>query len=247
MLAIVELHDVTPYYYDELCRCLELLSLVRIEKFSLLVIPNFREMYPLYKYPSFVKVLHHLHQEIVMHGYSHTSKFQLRHILYTYGEGEMGGINLYEVFHKIESGLEILEAVNLNADVFVPPAWIPNVYLEDILSVFGFVGVGYRRHIKNLENNCVIPSSVITFSSRKVLSYLSTKLIVPLYKLRKKHQVLRLALHMKDFKDKKKIALWRLLLNEIKKDRRLVSYGEILGKSGSSPAFESVQPAGRVV
>ncbi len=247
MFAIVEVHDVTPHYYDELCSCLDLLSLAGIDKFSLLVIPNFRDSYPIYKYPSFIKILYHSGQEIVMHGYNHTSKFRLKDALYTYGEGEMGDITLQEVFHKVESALEIFESVNLSTDIFVPPAWIFNPFLEDVLSAFGFLGVGYRKYIKNIETDGILPSRVITFSNRKVFSYLSKKLALPMYRLIKKDQVVRLAIHMKDFRDKKKVALWRLLLREIKNHRRLLNYGELLGKSGSSPAFQSFQPTGGMV
>ncbi len=243
MLAIVEVHDVSPYYYDEFCKCLELLSLTGISKFSLLVIPNFRDSYPIYRYPGFVNTLHYSKQEIIMHGYNHTSRFKLKEALYTYGEGEMGGLTLQEVYKKIESAIDIFQIAKLNTSFFVSPAWISNPFLEDVLSSFGFLGVGYRKYLKNIENNHTVPSRVITFSSRKVLSYLSTKVLLTVYKLIKDDPVLRLALHMKDFSSKKKIALWRLLLKEIKNSRRLVSYGELLGKSGSSPSLQGFQSA----
>ena len=242
--AIVELHDVCPYYYDEFCACLDLLNSVGIKKYSLLVVPNFHNQFPLYKNVHFVKVLRSLNQEIILHGYTHKAPVSLRHILHTYGEGEFGAAELVQTYEALTRAMDIMQACGLEVQTFVPPAWISNPYLEDILYAFGFLGLGYRDFIKNLETNQSIPSKSITFSNRFGLSYLSIKALPLLYRLFYKEDLLRLALHMKDMRDKRKIALWRVLLSKLKKDRRLTSYGEVLGKGGFTPAFKGVQPAG---
>jgi predicted deacetylase len=53
MYAIVEIHDVSPFYKQEVYQAVEFLQRLRIEKFSLLVIPNYMEEYPLYKHQGF--------------------------------------------------------------------------------------------------------------------------------------------------------------------------------------------------
>ncbi len=90
MYAIVEIHDVSPFYKQEVYNAVEFLQRLKIDKFSLLVIPNYMEEHPLYKHKDFVGFLKALEQEIVLHGYSHKAKVKLSQILYTYGEGEVG-------------------------------------------------------------------------------------------------------------------------------------------------------------
>jgi len=110
----------------------------------------------------------------------------------------------------------------------VPPAWIGNPWLEKVLSAFGFIGVAYRDVIKVLRNEREIPSPVLTFSNRVILSYLSIKTIPLLFNLTKKSSVIRLVLHTKDFRDRRKIILWKQILSAAKKQRRLISYEELL-------------------
>jgi Predicted deacetylase len=173
MYAIVEIHDVSPFYKQEVYQAVEFLQGLRIEKFSLLVIPNYMEEYPLYKHQDFVGFLKALGQEIVLHGYSHKAKVKLSDILYTYGEGEFGEGGIEETYQKIEKALDIFESLSLTAKFFVPPAWISNPWIEDVLSAFGFRAVGYRDFIKDLQGEEKIPSPSITFSNRPVLSFLS--------------------------------------------------------------------------
>jgi predicted deacetylase len=82
MYAIVEIHDVSPFYKQEVYQAVEFLQRLKIE--------NYMEEYPLYKHKDFVGFSKALGQEIVLHGYSHKAKVKLSQILYTYGEGEFG-------------------------------------------------------------------------------------------------------------------------------------------------------------
>ncbi len=240
--AIVELHDVSPFHREEVYNTIEFLEKLQVEKFSLLVIPNFRGEYAINRYVPFLSFIEKTKQEIVMHGYTHTGKKRLKQFLYTYGEGEFADADLEETYQKLEKAVEIFQAMYLDTKVFVPPAWMGNPWLEDILCSFGFWGVGYRGKIKNLQSGEEIRSPVLTFSNRYGLSYLSIKALPVLYNLFNRYPVLRLALHTADFRDRRKIALWRLIINQIKKERRLISYEELLSKGGSSPSFQGIQP-----
>ncbi len=246
MYAIIELHDVSPYYYDELCSCLDLLNLLDIGRYSLLVVPNFHGRYPLYRHGDFVRLLKSLGQEIVLHGYTHSSKVRIKHLFYTYGEGEFGGEGLEATYLKVESALDVFRACGLESSVFVPPAWFSNAFLEDILYAFDFVGVGYRKRIKNLQKGESIPSMVLTLSNRYGFSYLSIKSLPLFYRLSKGDNILRIALHMGDFRDRRKVILWRWLLKDVKNRRRLISYGELLRKGGPSSSLQGVGQAGQL-
>jgi predicted deacetylase len=240
MYAIVEIHDVSPFYKQEVYQAVEFLQRLRIDKFSLLVIPNYMEEYPLYKHMDFVGFLKALEQEIVLHGYSHKAKVKLSQILYTYGEGEFGEGGIEETYQKIEKALDIFESLSLTAKFFVPPAWISNPWMEDVLSAFGFRAVGYRDLIKDLQSEEKIPSPSITFSNRPVLSFLSLMAVPAFLKLYKKAKVLRLSLHTRDFRDRRKIVLWRSILREVKKEREVISYEELFSKSRPAPSLQGV-------
>ncbi|MDW8097848.1 MAG: polysaccharide deacetylase family protein, partial [Aquificaceae bacterium] len=242
--ALLELHDVSPYYKTEFLDALELLEEVGCHKFSLLVVPYFWHRAPLGENREFVSLVKSTEAEIVLHGYTHKGKKRLQDFLWTDGEGEFGGVGLQETYEKVRAGLELFEYLGFRTEFFVPPAWIGNPYLEEVLRSLGFRAVAYRWHVKDLVYNTFIRSPVLTFSSRSGLSWLSIKLMPELGRLYQRHRVIRLALHMTDFRDPRKTSLWRSLLGEIKNSRRWTSYGELFGKGGPSPSLKGFQPAG---
>lgn len=98
----------------------------------------------------------------------------------------------------------------------MPPAWLSNPWIEDILSTFGFRAVDYRDLIKDLQGGKKIPSPSITFSNRPVLSFLSLMAVPTLLKLYIRVKVSRLSLHTRDFRNRRKIVLWRFILMKVK-------------------------------
>jgi predicted deacetylase len=187
-----------------------------------------------------VNFLKALGQEIVLHGYSHKAKVKLSDILYTYGEGEFGEGDIEETYQKIEKALDIFEALSLTAKFFVPPAWLSNPWMEDVLSAFGFMAVGYKDLIKDMQSEEKIPSPSITFSNRPMLSFLSLMTVPTLLKLHRRAKVLRLSLHTRDFRDRRKLVLWRSILKEVKKEREVISYEELFSKSRPAPSLQGV-------
>ncbi len=246
-LFLLELHDVSPHYRKEFLKALDLLEEVGIEKFSLLVVPYFWEMAPLGEDKDFVSFIKSLPAEVVLHGYTHKGRKRFKDLLWTDGEGEFGGLDLISTYEKVYLALELMDYLGLKTEFFVPPAWIGNPYLEDVLYSLGFRAVAYRWYIKDLGTEKIIKSPVLSFSNRYLFSWLSIKLLPELEKLYKRHKILRLAIHMADLRDERKTLLWREILGRIKERRRCVSYGELFGKGGPSPSFKGLQPAGRVV
>jgi len=100
--------------------------------------------------------------------------------------------------------------------------------------------VAYRGHIKDLERKKVYPSFALSMSNRPILSLLSKAISPILYRLFERHKVLRLAVHTRDFRDKDKVALWRYILSEVKKRRRLINYGDFFSKSGLAPSLQGI-------
>jgi predicted deacetylase len=237
--AIIEIHDITPRYYEETVRAIELISLCGVEKYSLLVVPNYWDENHLCKKPDFVSAILSTGQEVVLHGYNHKGG-NIKDFFWTYKEGEFSGLDLFSTYRKISKALEIFKALHIKTSFFVPPAWIGNPYLEDVLYSLGFKGVAYRTYIKHLDTDTIHTSPTITFSNRALLSSLSVAFIPLMFRMFKNRRILRLALHTRDFRDKRKIKLWRLLLTKVKKLRRLVSYEELFSQSGLASSLQSV-------
>lgn len=235
--ALLELHDVSPFYKREFLKTLELLKELKVEKFSLLVIPYFGEEHSLAEDKEILSIIKSLTAEIVLHGYTHKGPKRLRDFLWTDGEGEFGGLDPYNTYQKVASGLKILEHIGLISEFFVPPAWIGNPYLEDVLCSLNFKGVVYRWHIKALEEKRCVKSPVLSFSNRSLFSFLSLKMMPVLEKLFRTQKVLRLALHMKDFRDERKIHHWKEIIQKIKKTRRWINYGELFSKGRPTFTF----------
>ncbi|MDW8066379.1 MAG: polysaccharide deacetylase family protein [Aquificaceae bacterium] len=246
-LFILELHDVCPYYKVEFLSALELLEEVGLDRFSLLVVPHFWERAPLGEDKEFLSLIKSTEGEIILHGYTHKGKKRIQDMFWTDGEGEFGGIGLQETYERIQAGLDLMEYLGFEVEFFVPPAWIGNPYLEDVLYSLGFRAVAYRWHIKDLVGGTVVKSPVLTFSNRYILSWLSLKLLPELERIYGKQALLRIALHMADFRDERKVNLWRYILKEIKDVRRWTSYGKLFGKGGPSSSLEGFQPAGWLV
>jgi hypothetical protein len=61
-----------------------------------------------------------------------------------------------------------------------------------------------------------------------------------LLKLHKRAKVLRLSLHTRDFRDRRKLVLWRSILREVKKEREVISYEELFSKSRPAPSLQGV-------
>jgi len=234
--VIVELHDVSPFYYDETTQTIELFGLCGIEKFSLLLVPNFWESAPIHKNKSFIDAIKSTKQEIVLHGYNHRGG-SWRDLLWTYKEGEFSGLSLEETYKKIDKAKEVFDALDIESYAFVPPAWLGNPFLEDVLYAFEFKVVAYRGCIKDLETGKTYPSFALSMSNRPLLSPITKSLSPILYKLFEKHKVLRLAVHTRDLRDKSKAVLWRHILSKVKKTRRLLNYGDFLSKSGLTPSL----------
>jgi predicted deacetylase len=242
-LAIVELHDVSPYYENETYSAIEFLKELGIDKFSLLLIPNFSGNYPITKSKPFLAYLIDQGQEIVLHGLTHRGRVSLTKLLYTNNEGEFYALNREETAKRLEEAIQHLGKLSKNVSFFIPPAWIGNPWLEEVLSAFGFKGVAYRWAIKVLSNGVKIQSPALTFSNRFLLSYLSLKALPIMSKLTEKAHLVRFALHTKDFRDPRKVKMWEKVLTSAKKHRRLISYEELLSEGGPTFAFQGVKQA----
>jgi len=206
-LFLLELHDVSPYYRKEFFKAVDLLEEVGLDRFSLLVVPYFWERAPLGEDKDFLSFIKSLPAEVVLHGYTHKGNKRFKDLLWTDGEGEFGGLDLISTYEKVYLALELMDYLGIKTEFFVPPAWIGNPYLEDVLYSLGFRAVAYRWYIKDLNTERIIRSPALSFSNRHLFSWFSLMLVPELERLYKKHKLLRLAIHMADLRDERKILL----------------------------------------
>lgn len=225
--AILELHDVTPYFRREFFQTIDFLDKLKISKFSLLVIPDYWNRYPLEEHLYFVNFLKDLQEEILLHGYNHLGPKKISQVFWTDGEGEFSNLTYEETFERVNHAIRVFQQLGISTKIFVPPAWLGNPYLEDVLLKFDFVGVAYRDIIKSFRNNKKIFCPALSLSNRKFFSELSMKLSFILKKFYQSLDCIRLSIHMADFRDYKKIKLWKEILEEIKPKRRFINYEEL--------------------
>ncbi|MCX7858253.1 MAG: polysaccharide deacetylase family protein [Deltaproteobacteria bacterium] len=228
--AILEFHDVSPLFETELRKALSFAKKFTIERLSLLVVPDFWGLCKLTDCPEFVNLLSEIRQEIVLHGYNHLGRAKLWQFLFTDGEGEFAMSDRDDTIKRVKKGKEMFDLLGISSKYFVPPSWIKNSYLEDILRLFDFRIVSYRWTIKDLSNGKVIFSPSVTLSNREYVSYWSAVFVPYFFAVFCRFaECVRLAIHLSDFRDEKKIGIWELMVGKIKNKRRFITYGELFG------------------
>lgn len=129
------IHDATPRFLNELETIFSSLDELGVEKYEILVTPNWYGQFPIEEENNLNKnfeelVESHLdHSELVLHGYTHASEKGLLWALSdTFGLGgelEFGYINREKVKKKLERGLNsIKEVFGAEPSGFVPPMWV---------------------------------------------------------------------------------------------------------------------------
>jgi len=108
---IVSVHDANPYFKKELRIIFTKLKEIKIDYFSLLITPNYKNRYNINKDKEFIKLIKkQKNAEIVLHGYDH-KLFEFSKISYKKG------------IKKIKDGLKILNVHFKNVEGFVAPCW----------------------------------------------------------------------------------------------------------------------------
>lgn len=226
--AILEIHDISPFFKTELQKLKSFLANFREERVTLLVIPNYRHEYPLEACSETKRLVEEVRGEIVLHGYSHFGKRKISQILLTWGEAEFSSLTLDQTLERIRKGKEILHLAGLRTNFFVPPAWVFNPYVEEAAKSLGFRGVAGRLNAKCLETGKKIFVPALALSTRKILAEGSLALLKLLRLLFSPLPYLRVAIHMREFRSAGRIKLWSRLCRVLKEKRRFICYEELL-------------------
>lgn len=239
-LVVVSIHDVTPAHEGRIGRIYDLFSELRIERYALLVVPDYHGAWRLDKHPRFTEELRRRQDagaEIFLHGLRH-DEVGLRRSLgqeliaagRTDREGEFLSLLPTEAARRIDAGLEMLRACGLHPVGFIPPAWL---FGRDLVQIIG------QRKLPITEGIIAITDSD---SGRRLIApalawdtrarWLSAALaVLAAFRCRVeiRRRIVRVAVHPPDIDDPNAGPSLRATLRTLLETREAVSYRMALG------------------
>ena len=208
MSLLVSIHDVTPALERGVLRLWDLCA-VRGIRPALLVVPEWHGLWPLEKYPAFVRWLRDRAAEgaeIVLHGERHDeaglprgAADRFRAWGRTDGEGEFLTLDRTAAAARIARGLARLRALGLEPIGFVPPAWLAR---EDAHSAAAVAGLRFSedgRSIRLFPSGRRLGSPVVRWSARSPLRARGSVAVARArWALQRRARFPRIALHPQD-------------------------------------------------
>ena len=172
---VILVHDVSPVYEDELKELFDIISSYGFQNRTyLFVIPNHAGSNDLRERRGFVEYLHRLQAQgytIGIHGYTHA--------------GPEFNCSRDDAERKLGLAMEIMEAVNLTPEYFLPPHYALSedalqVVLSRNMTVIGREEVitpnGWRERITNREYTWYLPRWKLAFELKRAeVEYLKTE------------------------------------------------------------------------
>lgn len=237
---IVSIHDVAPETLPRVREVVEKLESWGVNRFCLLVVPNYHETGPLCDDPEAVRWLHGREacgDEIVLHGYSHsrprratdTALDLLATEFCSKNEAEFYRLGPDEAAAKLRLGAEILGRVGFKPRGFVAPSWIFSRGTVRALKERGFRYMARRVGLIDFTNRVRIRSACCVWSTwapvRGALSPFWVRL--RLRRLRRK-PVLRVDVHPPDLEFPVVARQIRGIVQDALSDRRCSTNQEVL-------------------
>lgn len=227
----ITLHDVSPMHEKTIKRIHTDLSELGVTGYSMMVVPDFWNKWPLEDHPEFCGWLRELSDsgiEMILHGYSHidcTEKHgitdRIRAALFTRGEGEFLGLDSQEAFELLLKGRKALQqTLALDITGFTAPAWLYSRGTMEALRKTGFSYAESRWRTWNpVTGKTVLRVPVMNFAGGSSLKRVLAELWVCSSRiLLHGMKTVRFALHPSDFSDsvtrEKVLKHLGLLLNE---------------------------------
>ena len=129
-ICIVTIHDACPYFSNRIFNIADELDNLGIA-FNIALVPFFNEKEDLTSFPDFVKKIKSYNDcEVALHGLYHERRNGRFDDFHTVSKAIAA--------EEIRAGLEIFYELNMNPQVFIPPAWKLNENSIDILKKVGF-------------------------------------------------------------------------------------------------------------
>lgn len=210
---IVSLHDVSPLTRDRIQTMLADLKALRVDRTSLLVIPNHHHKAPMLEDAGYCRWLGEVAgkgHEIVLHGYFHKRPPNhggwARNLLtehYTAGEGEFYDLSENDAGRRLEKGLQEFGRAGFRPRGFIAPAWLLGEAAERAVRKAGFGYTTRLQNFKDLESGREVASQSLVWSVRSGWRrVLSLGWNAALAKRLRHHPLLRVGLHPPDWDHK---------------------------------------------
>jgi predicted deacetylase len=205
---VVSIHDVHPGSFYAAREQVEFCEALGVQRFSILVVPDFHMRIPFEACPALVEWLQSrqkLGDEIVLHGLYHrndaaatSTRLWFWNRLYTTQEAEFLDLDFEAAHFRIRYGKQRLEWAGLLPVGFVAPAWLMN---PDVLQAAFDAGMSYLNTVDSIlpRSGKIIRSRSLCYSARarwRQVASLAWNSV--LWHATRNHRIVRLSLHPGD-------------------------------------------------
>lgn len=239
MHLLVSLHDVTPAHHARLATAEALFSDLGVTRVAYFVVPDFHAAHPVRGDAAFAEWCRRPRPftvDWVLHGYYHlddghrsgsAATWAKRRAL-TGGEGEFLTLDACAQRERLRDGLATLRAVGLEADAFVPPAWLSNAHLPSALRDYGVTYTEDHWHVRNVRTNQRRFAPAISWATRTTFRRVGARIVCPALAVAcAPVQAVRLAVHPHDLDHRLTREQVRRVLQRLLRRRTSVGYREL--------------------
>jgi len=235
---VVSIHDVSPPERARVEQVMARLAGIGVRRFSLLVIPNLRDRWPIDADQAFCNWLRQRQDrgdEVVLHGWEHAAVGtpralgdRLRNRWYTQGEGEFLSLEYDEASRRISLGLSMLMRAGLRTDGFVAPSWLVS---PDSLRAAADIGLRYTNsylRLVDLERGQSHVAPSLVFGPGHLDEDLGIALQRPLSRLIRRLSLVRVVVHPPCGDDRRRFDAILAMVERLLPGHDPVTYGEAL-------------------
>ena len=236
---LVSVHDVTPAHEPRIERAFALLAEFEVERFALLVVPDWHGCWPLDRFDGFADAIRNCAArgaEVFLHGFRHDevgSSRTVAHHVRTWGrtarEAEFLVLSPGEAHRRVSQGITVLREAGLDPTGFVPPAWFHGRGLVTVLRAHGFRVTEDAWSVIDLARSRRIRVPAVQWSTRKPWRAAAGVAIaaarLPFERWRR---VLRLVIHPPDIEHPGVADSVRRSLEALLRDREPTSYADVV-------------------
>jgi predicted deacetylase len=129
LAVVVTIHDACPTFSAKTFKFTEELERLGI-RYNIGVVPFFNEKQDLPRFPGFVDKIKSCKAEVVLHGLYHENRRRRLDDFHTRTKAAAE--------EEIRAGLEILQEIGINPNVFIPPCWKLNLDSIEVLEKLRF-------------------------------------------------------------------------------------------------------------
>jgi predicted deacetylase len=235
--ACISVHNVTPATWPACERLLRMVDSMGHIPITLLVVPDFRRLGRIDRFPSFIEELEgrvSRGDELALHGYCHLDESRAprgplewlaRRVLSN--DAEFAALDFEPARKRVQLGLSVMSALGWRVRGFVPPAWLLGEAAREALVRFNLTYTCVRSGVYRLPSWEFHPSpSLAVTAGARWKHRVSEGLNRAMLPLVKRGDLVRLALHPGDTDVPGAMDHWRHVIEETLRTHRPVTMAE---------------------